>query len=99
MWTLRDRYCIAGIGETAYTKVSGRTVLDLASEACLKAVRDAGVAVDDIDGIVSFHFNDSVRAIAMATNLGIPAAMNASTKPAAAAIEAGLESCPVDNFT
>src|SRR5512145_2783355 len=60
MWTLCDKYCIAGIGETAYTKASGRTVLDLASEACLKAANDAGVALEDIDGIVSFHFNDSV---------------------------------------
>lgn len=102
MWTLRDRYCIAGIGETAYTKASGRTVLDLASEACLKAAADAGLAPEAIDGIVSFHFNDSVPATAVATSLGIPAvryavdfagggnAANLIVLAAAAAIEAGL---------
>ena len=102
MWTLRDKYCIAGIGETAYTKTSGRTVLDLASEACLMAVNDAGVALEDIDGIVSFNFNDSVPATAVATGLGIPAAQyavdyagggnaaNLIVLAAAAAIEAGL---------
>ena len=67
---------IAGIGETVYTKASGRTVLDLASEACLKAANDAGVALEDVDGIVSFHFNDSVPATAVATSLGNQCALH-----------------------
>ncbi|MCC7273773.1 MAG: acetyl-CoA acetyltransferase [Alphaproteobacteria bacterium] len=102
MWSLRDRHCIAGIGFTEYSKASGRTVLDLASSACLAAAEDAGVAVEAIDGIVSFHFNDSVPAIAVATQLGLPAARyaidiagggnaaNLIVLQAAAAIEAGL---------
>jgi acetyl-CoA acetyltransferase len=102
MFTLRDKYCIAGIGETAYSKASGRTVLDLASEACAKAADDAGLALDEIDGLVSFHFNDSVPAIAVASSLGIPRAMyavdysgggnaaNLIILAAVAAIEAGL---------
>ncbi len=102
MYSLKDKYCIAGIGETAYSKASGRTVLDLASEACLKAAEDAGLAIEEIDGLVSFHFNDSVPAIAVASSLGIPSAMyavdysgggnsaNLIVLAAAAAIEAGL---------
>ncbi len=102
MFSLRDRYCIAGIGNTAYTKRSGRTVLDQATEACLAAVRDSGAPLAEVDGIVSFHFNDSVPAIAVATALGLPAARyaidiagggNAAglvVLNAAAAIEAGL---------
>ncbi|GGH27849.1 lipid-transfer protein [Alsobacter metallidurans] len=102
MFTLRDRYCIAGIGHTDYTKRSGRTVLDLASEACLKASADAGVPVQDIDGIVSFNFGDSVPGIAVATALGMPHAhycvdiagggnaANLIVMHAIAAIEAGL---------
>ena len=35
---LRDKYAIAGIGWTDYSKKSGRTVRSLASEACLKAI-------------------------------------------------------------
>ena len=102
MWSLRDKYCIVGIGNTAYTKRSGRTVLDLASEACLAAVDDAGAEIAGIDGIVSFNFGDSVPATAVATTLGIPGvqyavdiagggnAANLIVLQAVAAIEAGL---------
>src|SRR3984893_6717302 len=74
MWKLRDKYTIAGIGWTDYFKNSGRTVRSLASEACLKAIDDSGLNVKDIDGFVSFNFNDSVPAIAVATEIGGPAA-------------------------
>ncbi len=102
MWSLRDRYCIVGIGQTEYSKASGRTVLDLAGAACLAALDDAGVAAAEVDGIVSFNFNDSVPGIAVATQLGIPAvryavdtagggnAANLIILQAVAAIEAGL---------
>ncbi len=102
MWSLRDKYAIAGIGNTEFSKASGRTVRSLASEACLKAIADAGLTVKDIDGIVSFNFNDSVPAIAVATEIGVPQAgyavdflsggnaANLITLTATAAIEAGL---------
>lgn len=102
MWSLRDKYAIGGIGWTEFTKNSGRTVRSLASEACLKAIYDAGLKVADIDGIVSFNFNDSAPAIGVATEIGIPAAgyavdflaggngANLIPLAAAAAIEVGL---------
>lgn len=102
MWSLRDKYCIVGIGSTEFSKASGRTVLDLASSACQAALDDAGVSATEIDGIVSFHFGDSVPAIAVATQLGVPAvryavdtagggnAANLIVLQAVAAIEAGL---------
>ncbi|MBY0509602.1 MAG: hypothetical protein K2P94_05560 [Rhodospirillaceae bacterium] len=101
-WALKDKYAIAGIGWTDFSKNSGRTVRSLASEACLKAVADAGLKVSDIDGFVSFNFNDSVPAMAVATEIGVPQAMyavdflsggnaaNLITLTATAAIEAGL---------
>ena len=102
MFSLRDKYAIAGIGWTEFSKNSGRTVRSLASEACLKATHDAGLTVKDIDGFVSFNFNDSVPAIAVATEIGVPAAgyavdflgggnaANLIILTAVAAIEAGL---------
>lgn len=102
MFRLRDKYAIAGVGETAYSKDSGTTVLNLAVEACLKAANDAGVDVKDVDGIVSYNFGDSAPAMAVATALGIPDvgyavdfagggnAANLITLSAAAAMEAGL---------
>lgn len=102
MFALRDKYAIAGIGETPYTKNSGTPVLNLAVEACQKAANDAGIDVKDIDGIVSYNFNDSAPAMGVATALGIPEAgyavdyaaggngANLITLGATAAIEAGL---------
>ncbi len=101
-WALRDKYAITGIGNTEYTKNSGRTVRSLASEACLRAIADAGLKVEDVDGIVSFNFNDSAPAIGVASEIGVPAAgyavdylaggngANLITLAATAAIEAGL---------
>jgi acetyl-CoA acetyltransferase len=102
MWGLRDKYAIVGIGCTRYSKGSGTTVLDLAVDACSKAIGDAGLARADVDGLVSYNFGDSVPGIAVATSLGIPQAgyavdfagggnaANLIVLSAAAAIEAGL---------
>ena len=102
MWTLRDKYAIAGIGYTKYSANSGTTVLNLALEACRSAVADSGLGIDEVDGVLSYHFGDSVPSIAVATGLGLPAARyavefssggnaaNLIVQTAAAAIEAGL---------
>jgi 3-oxoacyl-[acyl-carrier-protein] synthase III len=102
MWTLRDKYAIAGTGYTDYSKNSGTTVLNLAAEACLNAIDDAGLAPEDVDGLVSFQFNDSVPAMSVAGAMGIEAAQyaldiagggnaaNLVVLNAIAAIEAGL---------
>lgn len=71
MWNLRDQFAISGIGYTSFTKNSGVTVLELASEACLKACADAGIDPNEIDGIISFNFGDSVPSMAVATAIGL----------------------------
>ena len=40
---LRDQYAIIGIGETAYTRNSGRTTRHMAVEAVRNAMADAGI--------------------------------------------------------
>lgn len=72
MWNLRDKCAIAGIGCTTFSKNSGVTVLELTTEACQKAAADAGMTLDEIDGIISFNFNDSVPSMSVATALGLP---------------------------
>jgi acetyl-CoA acetyltransferase len=42
---------IVGIGETAYTGPSGRTAEDIAVEAAQRAIDDAGLRPEDIDGL------------------------------------------------
>lgn len=48
---IRGAVAIAGIGETAYTKASGRTAREIGAEAAERAIADAGLAPEDIDGI------------------------------------------------
>jgi acetyl-CoA acetyltransferase len=48
----RDHTCIVGIGETPYTRGTRKTRLQLALEASLLAIADAGLAPSDIDAVV-----------------------------------------------
>src|SRR5688572_4252346 len=64
---------IAGVGYTSFTRASGRTVLDLATEACRNALADAGLPASEVDGVASFAFlGDSVPSHAVATALAAP---------------------------
>lgn len=67
---LRDRAAIVGIGETEYSKASGRTELSLACEAITSAARDAGIGIDEIDGLVRFDM-DVVDEVALTSHLGL----------------------------
>lgn len=64
---------IAGVGYTDLTAASGRSVLDLATEAGRRALDDAGLDAKDVDGIASFMvLHDSVPCQALATALAVP---------------------------
>jgi acetyl-CoA acetyltransferase len=66
------RAAITGVGFTELSKSSGRSVLALASEACRRAIADAGLHPADIDGVVTYQYlADSVPAQAVATALGL----------------------------
>lgn len=68
---VRDNTAIVGIGETEFSRNSGRDELDLACEAIKKAVADAGLTMADIDGLEAFTLErTSMPAIVSA--LGIP---------------------------
>jgi acetyl-CoA acetyltransferase len=66
----RDKAAVVGIGQTAFSRDSGRSVLSLATEASLKAIADAGLTVADIDGVVRCE-QDTVRPYSLAAALGI----------------------------
>src|SRR3954469_21073408 len=98
---LRDKAVIAGVGETAYSKDSGRTELALACEAISRAAQDAGLWVDDSDGLVRYDM-DAVDEVALTSHAGLRnlrwmshtgyggTGGNAVIVHAAAAIAAGL---------
>ncbi len=62
---------IAGIGQTEFSKSSGRSELQLAAEAGIAAIRDAGMTPADIDGLVTFTL-DTNDELLLARCLGIP---------------------------
>ena len=45
------RVAIVGIGESAYTKASGRTAREIGAEAAERAIDDAGLEPSDVDGL------------------------------------------------
>jgi acetyl-CoA acetyltransferase len=67
----RDIAIIAGIGHTEFSKNSGRSELQLASEAGRAAIADAGMTPADIDGFVTFTL-DSNDELLLMRSLGIP---------------------------
>ena len=68
--TLKDQAAIVGIGQTEFSKNSGRSELQLACEAVRDAIRDAGLRPSDVDGMVTFTL-DSTDEIEIARAVGI----------------------------
>jgi acetyl-CoA acetyltransferase len=56
---LARRTAIAGIGQTEFSKDSGRSELRLACEAVLAALADAGLAPRDVDGYCNFTMDNN----------------------------------------
>src|SRR5262245_52346487 len=68
---LRDKYAIVGVGETDYTRGSNMTTRAMAAIAVRNAMLDAGLKPSEIDGMLSYQFNDSVFSPFVAGDLGI----------------------------
>lgn len=61
---------IAGVGETDYSRASGRTELMLSLQAINAALDDAGIEARDVDGLMKWWVDTSTEA-EVAANLGI----------------------------
>jgi len=68
---LRDKYAIIGVGETPYTRGSGRTTRWMATQAIRNAMLDAGIKNTEIDGMLSYQVNDSTPSPVVGGDLGI----------------------------
>lgn len=71
MGNLKDRYCVVGIGETAYSRNSGKTTRAMGVEALHAAILDAGLSPQEVDGLLSFQRNDAAESPAIAQDLGM----------------------------
>lgn len=99
--SLHGKAAVTGVGETQYSRQSGKSVTALQLEASLAAIRDAGLDPKDIDGIIPYG-SMAVVAEDFVTSFGIPdlkfsavtplggASAVASIQAAAAAISAGV---------
>ena len=68
--SLHDEAAIAGIGQTKYSKNSGVSELHLATEAVRKAIDDAGLEPNQVDGLVTYTM-DSSDEVEVARTVGI----------------------------
>ena len=69
--TIRNRTAIVGIGQTEFSKNSGRSTLRMALESVLEALEDAGLEPKDIDGVVKMRANDDIFEIDLLRALGL----------------------------
>ena len=112
--TLKDKAAIVGIGATQYYKRGQslpQTPLELAGKATLAALDDAGLTVDDIDGLALYSMGLGGDTSLFAQTLGIPevrftamltgggGGAAGSVGLAAAAITSGMATCVVSLMT
>ena len=54
----KDKYAVVGVGYTPQGRIPDRTSLSFHLEAASKAILDAGLKKEDIDGLISYrHFS------------------------------------------
>lgn len=70
MASTSNQACIVGIGQTEFSKASGRSEQQLAMEAILAACQDAGINPADIDGMTSFDL-DNTDEVDVMRSLGV----------------------------
>lgn len=68
---LKERVAIVGIGATEFSKMAGRSELQLACESITAALADAGLSASDVDGLVSYTV-DPVEETELVRSLAIP---------------------------
>lgn len=61
MNTLSNKTAIAGIGATEFSKNSGRSELQLAVEAVTAAMADAGIPINELDGLCTFTMDNNTE--------------------------------------
>lgn len=99
--SLRGSVAVVGVGLTAFGQLPGRTHMEIMAEAIDKAIRDAGINKNDIDGIFSANFVEMLTPLTVAEYLGLdPTFMDGtntggsvfvnSLQSAAAALSLGL---------
>ena len=64
--SLKDKYAIVGVGYTPQGRIPGRTSLSFHVEACVDAIRGAGLRRKDIDGLICYRYFPEAPGVAVA---------------------------------
>lgn len=102
--SLADRCAIVGVGNTAYTRGTELSTLELHLEASLQALADAGLSTDDVDAVFpsatagrhaeEFVMNLGLRNLRHSTTVHLGgASLIASIQNACMAITSGVATC------
>src|SRR5437667_12778433 len=101
---LRDRCAIVGVGNTAYTRGTEKTTLELHLEACVAALDDAGLPPSAVDAVMPSDIADRI-AEEYILNLGLKdlaysatirtggASFGSSVQSACLAVATGIATC------
>lgn len=101
---LSKQCAIVGVGNTAYTRGTDRTTLELHLEASSRALADAGLRAADVDGVMpsatagrcaeEFALNLGLRDLKFSTTVHMGgASLIASIQSACLAVAAGIATC------
>jgi acetyl-CoA acetyltransferase len=75
---IKDAVAFTGVGSTGFFRdANTRSRLDLALEACVKAIQDSGLSKEDINGVVG----TAPQAHLIASSLGLPEVTHYSNQP------------------
>lgn len=99
--SLRGKTAVVGVGLTAFGDLPGRSARENLAEAAVKALQNAGINKNEVDGLFTSNFPDTFPCLHLAEYLGIhPKVMDGTNiggsvyisqlQHAAMAIEAGL---------
>jgi len=67
MASLKDKYCIVGIGNTGYGKLPGRSAVSLTVEAIRNAIEDCGIEKSEIDAVLTKYPTSQFQGLFSAT--------------------------------
>jgi acetyl-CoA acetyltransferase len=70
--SIRNKAAIVGVGETEFSKNSGRSTLRMALETIMQALDDAGLRPSDIDGVVKMAANRDIDELDLVRAMGLP---------------------------
>src|SRR3954453_15906750 len=75
---IKDKVSFVGVGSTGFPRdANARSRMDLCLDACIRAIRDAGLTAADIDGVVG----TAPSAAQVSESLGIPQVTHYSNQP------------------